>query len=73
MRRRINALTAQGRLEAGLVAVVPLAMLGITYSINPAQTSLLWTTTYGWILLVVLGTMDVLGFFAIQWICAIKM
>jgi tight adherence protein B len=73
MRRRINALTAQGRLEAGLVAIVPLAMLGITYSINPVQTSLLWTTGWGWFLLIALGAMDVLGFFAIQWICAIKM
>lgn len=73
MRRRIAALTAQGRLEAGLVAVVPLAMLAVTYSINPEQTSLLWTTGWGWTLLIVLGVMDVLGFFAIQWICAVKM
>jgi tight adherence protein B len=73
MRRRISALTAQGRLEAMLVAMVPVAMLGITYSINPEQTSLLWTTGTGWMLLIALGVMDVLGFFAIQWICAIKM
>jgi len=72
MRRRIAALTAQGRLEAMLVALVPVAMLAVTYSINPKQTSLLWTTSWGWMLLVALGAMDVLGFFAIQWICAIR-
>lgn len=72
MRGKIDSLTAQGRLQAVLVAGIPLVMVFVTYAVDPVRTSLLWTTTYGWILLGILGVMDVIGFFAIQWVCAIK-
>ena len=72
MRAKIDALTAQGRLQALLVAAIPVVMIFITYAVDPVRTSLLWTTAYGWILLAVLAVMDVLGFFTIQWICKIK-
>lgn len=72
MRAKIDALTAQGRLQALLVAAIPVVMVFVTYGVDPVRTSLLWTTAYGWILLSVLATMDILGFFTIQWICKIK-
>jgi tight adherence protein B len=72
MRGKIDSLTAQGRLQAVLVAGIPLIMVFVTYAVDPVRTSLLWTTTYGWILMGILGVMDVIGFFAIQWICSIK-
>lgn len=72
MRSKIDALTAQGRLQAMLVAAIPIVMVFVTYGVDPARTSLLWTTTYGWILLAVLASMDILGFLTIQWICKIK-
>lgn len=72
MRGKIDSLTAQGRLQAVLVAGIPMIMVFVTYAVDPVRTSLLWTTTYGWILLGILGVMDVIGFFAIQWVCAIK-
>lgn len=72
MRAKIDALTAQGRLQALLVAAIPVVMVFITYAVDPIRTSLLWTTAYGWMLLAVLGVMDILGFFTIQWICKIK-
>jgi tight adherence protein B len=72
MRGKIDSLTAQGRLQAVLVAGIPLIMIFVTYAVDPVRTSLLWTTTYGWILMGILGVMDVIGFFAIQWVCAIK-
>ncbi len=73
MRAKIDALTAQGRLQALLVAAIPVVMIFITYAVDPVRTSLLWTTVYGWILLAVLSVMDILGFLTIQWICKIKM
>ena len=72
MRAKIDSLTAQGRLQALLVAAIPVVMIFVTYAIDPARTSLLWTTAYGWILLAVLAVMDILGFLTIQWICRIK-
>ncbi len=72
MRAKIDSLTAQGRLQAILVAAIPVVMVFITYAVDPARTSLLWTTFYGWILLSVLAVMDILGFLTIQWICKIK-
>ena len=72
MRAKIDALTAQGRLQALLVAAIPVVMIFITYAVDPVRTSLLWTTAYGWILLAVLTAMDILGFLTIQWICKIK-
>ena len=57
---------------SALVAGIPLIMVFVTYAVDPARTSLLWTTTYGWILMGILAVMDVIGFFAIQWVCAIK-
>ena len=72
MRAKIDSLTAQGRLQALLVAAIPVVMVFVTYAIDPARTSLLWTTAYGWILLAALAVMDILGFLTIQWICKIK-
>ena len=72
MRAKIDALTAQGRLQALLVAAIPVVMIFVTYAVDPIRTSLLWTTAYGWILLAILAAMDVLGFLSIQWICKIK-
>ena len=72
MRAKIDALTAQGRLQALLVAAIPVVMIFVTYAVDPIRTSLLWTTAYGWILMTILAVMDVLGFFTIQWICKIK-
>lgn len=72
MRGKIDALTSQGRLQALLVAGIPLIMVFVTYAVDPERTALLWTTTYGWILMAVLAIMDIIGFFAIQWICTIK-
>ena len=72
MRAKIDALTAQGRLQALLVAAIPVVMGFVTYAVDPVRTALLWTTAYGWILMSILAVMDVLGFFTIQWICKIK-
>lgn len=72
MRAKIDALTAQGRLQAILVAAIPVVMGFVTYAVDPVRTSLLWTTAYGWILMAVLAVMDILGFLTIQWICKIK-
>lgn len=72
MRAKIDALTAQGRLQAILVAAIPVVMGFVTYAVDPVRTSLLWTTAYGWILMTILAIMDILGFLTIQWICKIK-
>ncbi|HPC19171.1 MAG: type II secretion system F family protein [Kiritimatiellae bacterium] len=72
MRAKIEALTAQGRLQALLVAAIPVVMVFVTHMVDPVRTALLWTTVYGWILMAVLAVMDILGFLTIQWICRIK-
>lgn len=49
---KLDALTAQGRTQAWMMAVMPLVFLGILYMIMPDSVSLLFTRTIGKVILV---------------------
>src|SRR5204862_1020528 len=64
LRRQIKVLTAEGRLSAWVLALLPVAIGLYMAAVNPSYIGLLVTTTIG---LVMLGTAIVLMFLGILW------
>ena len=61
LRRRVRALTAEGRLTAIVVMVLPFALGGFMAFSNPAYVDVLFTTRAGWMLLAAGGGGLVVG------------
>lgn len=61
MERKIGALTAQGRLQARIVGVLPLLLLVIMTRMEPQAMHLMYTTPQGWAALVVLAVLELVG------------
>ncbi|MDI3382317.1 type II secretion system F family protein [Xenophilus aerolatus] len=67
---RIKALTAQGRIQGIVMTLFPVFLAAVLYFMQPSM-SLLFTTTIGWVVLVVIGVMLFLGYMMIRKIIAI--
>lgn len=67
---RIQALTAQGRIQGLVMTLFPLLLMGVLYLMQPTM-SLMFTTTIGWVVLVVITIMLLLGYAMIRKIVAI--
>ncbi len=63
---KLDAITAQGRSQAWMMAVMPLVFLGILYAINPTGVTLLFSTNIGRIILLFVVALIVLGFLWIR-------
>jgi tight adherence protein B len=61
MRRQIKVLTAEGRLSAWVLALLPFAIALYMFAVNPEYISLLFTSQIGLIMLGVGGVLLVLG------------
>ena len=61
MRRQIKVLTAEGRLSAWVLALMPFALALYMFAVNPDYISLLFTSQIGLIMLGVGGVLLVLG------------
>jgi tight adherence protein B len=61
MRRQIKVLTAEGRLSAWVLALLPFAIALYMFAVNPEYVSLLFTTQVGLVMLGVGGVLLVLG------------
>jgi tight adherence protein B len=61
MRRQIKVLTAEGRLSAWVLALLPFAIALYMFAVNPEYISLLFTTQVGLFMLGVAGVLLVLG------------
>lgn len=72
MKREINALTAQGRLSAIILLLLPFVVGIFMYSVNPDRMSLLFEETSGQIALGVSIVMDIIGFIIIRRIVNIE-
>lgn len=71
MEGKINALTAQGKMQAWVVGLLPIALLLILQKMEPEAMGLLWVTPIGWATLAVLGFMEFMGIYLIRKIIAI--
>ena len=68
----IKTFTAQGRLTGAILVLLPLAMALYTYAINPDYFKPMLETDGGRTALMIAGTMQVIGMFAIRKIVTIK-
>ena len=68
----VRTLTAQGRLSGWVVGLLPVALGGVIYMLNPDYMSDLFTTDFGHKLLMFAGTLQVLGMLIIRKIVNIK-
>ena len=71
MEGKIRALTAQGKLQAWVVGLLPLVLMMVLNKMEPEAMSLMWNTRIGWATLVVIGLLEVMGIYVIRKIVAI--
>lgn len=63
---RIDALTAQGRMQGLLVSILPIFVGVMIYTIDPKMMEPMFTQTAGIVCLVVMGIMECLGYFFVR-------
>ena len=71
MELKILALTAQGKLQAWVVGLLPVFLLWVLSRMEPDAMSQLWTTQLGWGVLAAVLIMEVIGVLLIRRIVAI--
>lgn len=68
---RIQALTAQGRMQSWIMAGLPGLLLLVLYQLEPQTMSLLWSSTPGWVVLGLVLILEGVGIVLIRRIVAI--
>jgi tight adherence protein B len=68
---KIRALTAQGKLQAWIVGLLPVGLLMVLNQMEPGTMGVLWHTPMGWGALAVIGILEALGIYVIRRIVAI--
>jgi tight adherence protein B len=71
MEGKIRALTAQGKLQAWVVGMLPVVLMLILNKMEPEAMSYLWHDRVGWATLALLGVFETLGIHVIRKIVAI--
>ena len=71
MERKIRALTAQGKMQAWVVGLLPLGLLIILSKMEPQAMSMLWTTRIGWGAIALVVMLEFFGIWFIRKIVAI--
>lgn len=69
---RVEALTAQGRMQSRIMAGLPAVLALVLSRLEPEAMALLWQTWYGWIVLVAILLLEGLGIFWIRRVAAIE-
>lgn len=69
---RVKALTAQGRMQSLIMALLPFVLLFVLYYLEPQAMSLLWQTWYGWVVMSMIILLEALGIFWIYKIANIR-
>lgn len=70
--RRIQTLTAEGRMQAAMLASAPFVLMLILYFIDPSLVEKLTNTVAGMIILLFVCVFDAIGFFSIRRITNIQ-
>lgn len=72
LKARVEALTSQGRLQAWIMACLPLALALVLDHLDPHTMALLWHSPIGWIVLAVVAVLEVIGILLIRRIVDIQ-
>jgi tight adherence protein B len=71
MEGKIGALTAQGKLQAWVVGLLPFVLMAILDKMEPEAMGLMWSTQLGWAALAVIGFLELMGLYIIRKIISI--
>lgn len=71
MERKIKALTAQGKMQAWVVGLLPVLLLYVLSKMEPEAMGLLWTTRIGWGVIALVVTLEFFGIWLIRKIVSI--
>ncbi|MCK5708568.1 MAG: type II secretion system F family protein [Candidatus Aureabacteria bacterium] len=66
LKKKIDALTSQGKLQGWVVGAMPLVMGMILYKLQPDIFSLLFTSIWGWITIAVVIILEIFGMLLIR-------
>ena len=69
---RVEALTAQGRMQSRIMAGLPVLLALVLARLEPEAMALLWQTWYGWIVLMVILALEGLGLYWIRRVAAVQ-
>ncbi|HCN71523.1 MAG TPA: pilus assembly protein, partial [Pusillimonas sp.] len=69
---RIDALTAQGRMQAWVMAGLPVLLGLVLTALEPDAMQVLWHTPLGWGVLTLVGVLEISGIFLIRKIVRIQ-
>ncbi|MEI6970999.1 MAG: secretion system protein, partial [bacterium] len=69
---KVDALTAQGKLQASIVAILPWVFAFFCTKINPDLMQLLWTTIPGILAMALAIILDVAGYFWVRKLAMVK-
>ena len=70
--KKIDALTAQGMTQGVILTLVPFALMVVLFLIDPEFIKPLFTTTLGWVLLLVMLVLQIIGGIVIRRIVKIE-
>ncbi len=71
MEGKIEALTAQGKMQAWVVGSLPIMLMLVLNQMEPDSMAMLWHSRIGWATLVVIAFLEVMGVYLIRRITAI--
>jgi tight adherence protein B len=71
MEGKIDALTAQGKLQAWVVGSLPILLMLVLNQLEPEAMGMIWHTPIGWATLVVLAFLEFMGVYLIRKITSI--
>lgn len=66
MERKIKALTAQGKMQAWVVGLLPVFLLYVLTKMEPDAMALLWSTRIGWGVIALVITLEFFGIWLIR-------
>lgn len=70
--KKIQALTAQGTMQAVIISLVPLLLLGVFLVLDPAYVMPLFTKPLGWVTLFLMLTLQTIGIVVMKKVVTIK-
>lgn len=70
--KKIQALTAQGTMQAVIISIVPFALLGMFLILDPSYVMPLFTKPLGWLALAIMLTLQIIGLVVMKKIVTIK-
>ena len=71
MEGKIGALTAQGKLQAWVVGLLPVVLMLILDRMEPEAMAMMWHTRMGWATLAIIAFLEMMGVYVIRKIIAI--